>query len=322
MSSSSQVCSQDRAERTGTQHGELKFPLRRVYTHEPEFTCPTASIVESFTSSAGIWVPKIIYGTAWKKSETAHLVATALREGFRGIDTACQPKHYEEPGVGAGIAACLGHGLAREDLYLQTKFTPLSGQDPQRIPYDPEAPVPEQVAQSLEVSLRNLRTDYLDCLVLHSPLSSSAQTQQAWQAMESLVDADKVGQLGISNCYQLRQLQSLHGAARIKPAVLQNRLYADTGYDRDIRAYCRGQGILYQSFWTLTANPQILSHGTITTLGQKYQRTAAQILFRYLTQIDVTPLTGTRSASHMREDLSIFEFQLSERERAELTAIL
>jgi diketogulonate reductase-like aldo/keto reductase len=277
--------------------------------------------VDSFTCAAGIRMPQILYGTAWKKADTERLVASALREGFRGFDTACQPKHYEESGVGAGIAAALAEGLTRDDLYLQTKFTPLSGQDPLRIPYDPGAPIPQQVAQSCEVSLHNLRTDRIDCLVLHSPLPTSRQTHEVWHAMEALVDAGKAGQLGISNCYELRQLESLYNEARIKPAVLQNRFHADTRYDHDIRVYCRKQNIIYQSFWTLTANPHVLSHRTVTTLADKYQRTVAQILFRYLTQIGVAPLTGTRSASHMRDDLAIFEFQLTTAELSRVNAV-
>lgn len=278
--------------------------------------------MDSFTCAAGIRMPQILYGTAWKKADTERLVAAAIRAGFRGFDTACQPKHYEESGVGAGIAAALGHGLMRDDLYLQTKFTPLSGQDPLRIPYDPKAPISQQVAQSCEVSLGNLGTDHLDCLVLHSPLPTSRQTLEAWHAMETLVDAGKAGQLGISNCYQLRQLESLYTEARIKPAVLQNRFHSDTHYDHDLRAYCRKQNIIYQSFWTLTANPHVLSHRTVTALADKYQRTTAQILFRYLTQIGVAPLTGTRSASHMRDDLAIFEFQLTDPELTRVNAAL
>jgi diketogulonate reductase-like aldo/keto reductase len=277
--------------------------------------------VEWLTSAAGIRIPKILYGTAWKKSDTERLVATAIGQGFRGIDTACQPKHYEEAGVGAGVAASLGANLSRADLYLQTKFTGLSGQDPKRIPYDSQAPIPQQVAQSFEVSLRNLRTDYIDCLVLHSPLPSAKQTHEAWAAMEALVDSGKVGQLGVSNCYQLLQLEALYDGARVKPAVIQNRFYADTQYDRNIRAYCRRRHILYQSFWTLTANPRALASPAITALTEKYVRTAPQILFRYLTQIDAVPLTGTSSEPHMRQDLAIFEFQLTAAEIAQLTTL-
>jgi diketogulonate reductase-like aldo/keto reductase len=264
--------------------------------------------------------PNHIYGTAWKKADTARLVRSAICQGFRGFDTACQPKHYDEAGVGAGVAASLNEKLKREDLYLQSKFSPESGQDPMSIPYDPTAPLSVQVAQSCAVSLRNLQTSYLDCLVLHSPLDNPRQTLEVWRAMESLVADAGVRQLGISNC-ELGELRDLHRTARIKPAVVQNRFYADTGYDREIRAFCRKQGISYQSFWTLPANPKVLAHATIADLASKYARTPAQIFFRYLTQIDVAPLIGTKSETHMREDLAIFEFTLSESECAAVQRI-
>jgi len=260
-------------------------------------------------------MPGIIYGTAWKKADTARLVALAIQQGFRGIDTACQPKHYDEAGVGAGVAACLNAGLARGDLHLQTKFTSVSGQDPRRIPYDPRASLPAQVAQSCAASLRNLQTDYVDCLILHSPLATAEQTLAAWRAFESLVDAGTVRQLGISNCYDLAELRHLCQRARIKPAVVQNRFYAETGYDLAIRAFCAEMHIVYQSFWTLSANPHVLAHATLAALASNHKRTAAQILFRYLTQAGVVPLTGTKSETHMREDLAIFDFQLTEAER-------
>jgi diketogulonate reductase-like aldo/keto reductase len=263
------------------------------------------------TSTADVRSPKILYGTAWKKDETEGLVRTALLQGFRGIDTACQPKHYHEAGVGAALRGT----LARTDLYLQTKFTPLSGQDPARIPYDPKASLAEQVRQSLAVSLRNLGTDYLDCLVLHSPLPSRRRTQEVWRTMESMVESREVRQLGISNCYRLEELAALFDSARYKPAVVQNRFYADTGYDREIRAFCRQHGMIYQCFWTLTANPQVLAHRTVRELATKHRRTPAQLLFRYLTQNDIVPLTGTRSEIHMREDLAIFDFELTQLER-------
>ena len=253
-------------------------------------------------------MPRILYGTAWKKNDTEAFVRQAIAAGFRGIDTACQPKHYHEPGVGAAVAAC---GVPRGELFLQTKFTTLSGQDPKRIPYDPDAPLAKQVMQSFETSLRNLRTDYIDSLVLHSPCPSDEQTLEVWRAMEQLVDRGQVKQLGISNCYRLKTLQSLHRGSRVKPAVLQNRFYAETDYDVDLRAFCREQKITYQSFWTLTANPHLLADETVRLLALKYQRNPEQILFRYLTQVEVVPLTGTRSEAHMREDLAIFEFELT-----------
>jgi diketogulonate reductase-like aldo/keto reductase len=263
------------------------------------------------TSAYGLRMPRIIYGTAWKKDRTAALVEQAIGLGFRGIDTACQPKHYNEAGVGEGVAACHERGIDRAELYLQSKFTPLNGHDPVRVPYDPNASLSEQVAQSFQTSLKNLQTPYLDCLVLHSPLASQQHTLEAWQAMELIFHRGGAKQLGISNCYDPLQLEFLYRNANIKPAVIQNRFYAETRYDRTLRDFCRQQRIIYQSFWTLSANPKVLTHATLQTLAAKYQRSAAQIFFRYLSQIDIIPLTGTTSERHMREDLAIFDFELT-----------
>jgi diketogulonate reductase-like aldo/keto reductase len=104
----------------------------------------------------GVRVPRFIYGTAWKADETTRLTALALDQGFRGIDTANQRKHYHEAGVGRGIAEAVKSGLvARDDLFVQTKFTFRRGQD-HRLPYDPKAPISDQVAQSFARSLENL----------------------------------------------------------------------------------------------------------------------------------------------------------------------
>jgi diketogulonate reductase-like aldo/keto reductase len=278
--------------------------------------------VPSTVSAYGVRMPCILYGTAWKKERTAALVETAVRLGFRGIDTACQPKHYHEPGVGAGVAACLREGLRREEFYLQTKFTPADGQDPVSIPYDPETSLAGQVRQSCAVSLRNLRTDYIDCLLLHSPLQPMARLVEVWRAMEALFAAGTVRQLGISNCYRMDVLRALCRTAEVRPAVVQNRLYATTGYDREIREYCLSNRMFYQSFWTLTANAHVLGHRVVRNLALAYDVSPAQVFFRALSHIGVIPLTGTTSAEHMRQDLAIFEFDLKSDEYDAVTALL
>lgn len=160
-------------------------------------------------------MPKLLYGTAWKKERTATLVEMALTLGFKGVDTACQPKHYEEELFGRLFA-----------------------------------------------------------------------------------DAD------------------------IKPSVLQNRFYNESDYDKGIRAFCDKNGVTYQSFWSLTANPHILAAPPLLSLTKKYQKTAAQIFYRYLTQIGIVPLIGSTSESHLREDLEIFGFTLTSDELLEVESLL
>ncbi len=266
-------------------------------------------------------IPAILYGTAWKQAATAELVIQALRLGFRGIDTAGQPRHYHEAGVGEAIAACLDAQLTRGQLYVQTKFTPIDGHDPARIPYDPDAAPAQQVSQSFASSLRNLGTHYVDALILHSPLRRTTEQTEVWRAMEAIAGQGAALRIGISNCYQIGVLERLYRQAEIKPSIVQNRFHAETGHDREIRAFCRDHGTIYQSFWTLTANPHLLAHDSVLRLAKKYQRTPAQILFRVLTQEGIVPLTGTRSAIHMREDLAIFEFEPSADERARVTGL-
>ena len=256
----------------------------------------------------------MIYGTAWKKKHTSSLVETALAQGFVGIDTACQPKHYHEAGVGEGLRRAFSSGIVRDSLFLQTKYTPFRGQDPTNCPYDPSASLSEQVRTSCAVSLQNLGVAVIDSLVLHSPLPELEQTMIVWRAMESLVDTGKVRQLGISNCYNQQVFEYIFSASSIQPSVLQNRFYADSNYDVSLRKFCRDHGVIYQSFWTLTANPHVLRSDIVADCARHYAKTPAQILYRYLTQRQVAPLNGTTSVQHMREDLEIFGFELNERD--------
>ena len=274
------------------------------------------------TTSAGVKMPRIIYGTAWKKDRTADLVEKAIQAGFRGIDTACQPKHYNEPLVGAALQRIKEHGIEREALFLQTKFTPLSGQDPRQVPYDENSPIELQVAQSFEASIKNLQTEYVDSLVLHSPMAPHTLLMKVWNAMENIQKTGGARQLGISNCYHTEVIRSLYADANVKPAVLQNRFYQETGYDANLRHWCTHHGVIYQSFWTLTANPHVLASNAVRTIAQKHKKTEAQIFFRYLSHSGIVPLTGTTSEQHMKEDLSIFEFELSSEDLKNMSLLL
>jgi len=131
-------------------------------------------------------VPDFLYGTAWKEDRTPALTELAVRMGFRGIDTANQRRHYFEAGVGQGLASAYRAGvLTRADLFLQTKFTHQPGQD-HRLPYDAQADLSTQVAQSMASSLEHLGTDHVDSYVLHGPASGSGWTEydaEVWVAM-------------------------------------------------------------------------------------------------------------------------------------------
>ena len=273
-------------------------------------------------SHSGVKMPAIIYGTAWKKEHTRDLVINALQAGFKGIDTAGQPKHYNEPMVGEALQVMQQQGLERESLYLQTKYTPLSSQDPQNLPYDPLSPVAVQVAESFENSVKNLQTPYVDGFILHSPLENHEQSMQAWSAMEDIFKAGHARQLGISNCYDFSEMKAIYNDAEIKPAIVQNRFYSETHYEKELRQWCYENNIVFQSFWSLTANKNLLEGETIKRLAELYRKTAAQIFFRFLTQLNIVPLTGTSSDLHMREDLEIFDFCLADEDVESINCLL
>ena len=277
---------------------------------------------ETHAISHDLKIPKIIYGTAWKKDKTASLVSKAIELGFRGLDTACQPKHYFEPGVGKALSDLKKMGFARDEIFLQTKYTPYPGQDPKNVPYDPSSGLRDQVLQSFSVSLKNLGTDYLDSLVLHSPLNTFDRTIEVWNAMEEIHERSGAKVLGISNCYDLNTLKSLYETVSVKPTILQNRFYQETDFDKDIRKWCLEKNIVYQSFWTLSANQVLLANNDFQSIANQYTKTAPQILFRFLTQIGVAPLTGTTSETHMQEDLSIFDFELSSKHLNQIHGLL
>jgi diketogulonate reductase-like aldo/keto reductase len=267
-------------------------------------------------SIAGVAVPRFLYGTAWKEDETQRLTELALHQGFRGIDTANQRRHYHEAAVGQAIAASISHGLVvRADLFLQTKFTFRRGQD-DRLPYDARAPIATQVAQSFASSLEHLGTDRIDSYVLHGPTNQTGLTPadwEAWRAMEAIHDSGRTRLLGISNV-SLEQLQSLCREARVRPRFVQNRCYADRHWDRRIRDFCAANELIYQGFSLLTANRAALSHPEMARIAERHGRTASQIVFRFALDVGMMPLTGTTDSAHMREDLDIFDFCLDPEE--------
>jgi len=198
-------------------------------------------------------------------------------------------------------------GLRREDLFIQTKFTSFRGQDPNNVPYDESAPIEDQVKESLEVSLRNLKTVYIDSLVLHSPYKRMEDTITAWRVFESFVDDNKVHQLGISNCYDINIFVKLYEEARIKPAVLQNRFYETSKFDVELREYCAKVGVKYQSFWTLTASRAALKTTKIKQIAASKNLTPQTLMYAFMMTLGHTPLSGSTNSGHMAEDVAIME---------------
>jgi diketogulonate reductase-like aldo/keto reductase len=275
-------------------------------------------------SIAGVQVPRFLYGTAWKEEQTQRLTEEALRQGFRGIDTANQRRHYHEAAVGQAVAAAIASGLVtRDELFLQTKFTFRGGQD-HRLPYDPRAPIAAQVEQSFASSLEHLGTAVIDSYVLHGPtqrVGLAAADWQAWRALEALHDSGRARLLGVSNV-SLEQLRRLCEGARVRPHFVQNRCYAVQGWDWDVRQFCAANRLTYQGFSLLTANRAVLAHPEMARTAARHGRTVSQIVFRFALDAGMIPLTGTTDAGHMRADLEVFDFRLGPEEVARIERLV
>ena len=257
-------------------------------------------------SDQSLPIPGFLYGTAWKEDRTQALTELALRMGFRGIDTANQRQHYVEAAVGQALAAACGADVVRrENIFLQTKFTHLRGQD-HRLPYDAEADLSTQVVQSMASSLEHLGTDYVDSYILHGPAAHhgwTAADSEVWTAMIRERDAGRTRLLGVSNV-SLAHLEQMSAFGGEPPRFVQNRCYAVRGWDREVRLFCRERDIIYQGFSLLTANPDVLGHPFVREIAQRNKGTSAQVVFQFARAIGMLPLTGTSDAGHMEQDLA------------------
>ena len=250
-------------------------------------------------------------------------------------------KHYFEQEVGnALLNAYKKLGIAREDLFLQTKFTYAIAQD-HRKPYDENANHSKQVWQSFESSLNHLHTNYIDSYILHGPYNNQGLDSidwETWETMEKLYKQDKVKHLGISNV-NLEQIVELFEKANVKPSFVQNRCFAVMGWDKNIREYCNDNGIKYQGFSLLTANRQFLGgemvelkdrnirklgfidegynknnsnlHPSIQNIISETCKSIQQIIFKFSQQVGMIPITGTCLDLHMKSNLEINDFMLT-----------
>jgi diketogulonate reductase-like aldo/keto reductase len=266
----------------------------------------------ALTAYNHVSLPSFMYGTAWKKEATAQLVQLAVMAGFKAIDTANQLIHYQEALVGEALQALEKQGITRDSLFLQTKFTPLNGQD-HRTPYDASADLTTQVRQSFESSLAHLHTEYLDSYVLHGPYGRRGlgnADREVWAAMEALYQSGKTKMIGISNV-TAEQVAQLCAEATVKPMVVQNRCYAALGWDKEVRDICQAHGIIYQGFSLLTANREVLVDPDLRAIAKRLGTGPAQVIFAFAMHIGMLPLTGTTNPQHMKEDLQAEQLILS-----------
>ena len=179
------------------------------------------------------------------------------------------------------------------------------------MPYDKNSQIEDQVKTSFETSLDHFATNYIDSLVLHSPMGTMEETVRVRRVFEEFQKNQQVRFLGISNCYDIKYLKALYETGTVKPTFVQNRFYGKTNFDKEIRKFCKEKQIRYQSFWTLTANPSILKHPNVIDFSHTHHKTSEQIFYKFVQSLGIIPLSGTTNTNHMRDDLQLGDFELT-----------
>lgn len=241
----------------------------------------------------------LMYGTADKGEETPSAVINAIRSGFRGFDTANQPGNFREDLLGDAIQSSQ---IAREKLFLQTKFVAAAEQHAEDTPYDRAAEIPQQVEQSISSSLKKLRIHYIDSLLLNGAYPTDDDTLLAWRAMEKAYDAGQVMMLGVAN-FEIAKLNWLYSVSRIKPHVLQSPFLLERGggWDRSLRQFCVKNSIWYQGYSIITGNRHMISTPVVNSMAGRQGSTPEAVLLQYASSLGVSIVSGPRQKLHMHE---------------------
>ncbi|KAK4185399.1 Aldo/keto reductase [Podospora australis] len=216
-----------------------------------------------------------------------------------GVDTANYPTAYDEPLSGKGIARALASGVVkRDELFIQSNFTPLSAHDKTKIPFNLDQKMEDQIKESIAQTFEDLGVDSLDAFILHAPFENEDDNVAAWKIFETYV-SDKFRHLGVSN-FSLAQLQKVYSNALVKPVIVQNRFQKKTVYDHEVRKFCKEHGITYQSFAMLKNNPEILESDVVARVADK-----------------LSVLNGTTKVERMQKDLQMTTKVLGDGEQLE-----
>ena len=241
----------------------------------------------------GVEMPVLGYGVFQVPPETCErCVSEAISVGYRLIDTA--QAYYNEEGVGRAITRC---GVPRSQLFLTTKIWITNAGE-------------EKAAASIDESLRKLRTDYIDLLLIHQPFSDYTGT---WRAMEKAVREGKVRAIGLSNFYPDRFVDMAE-YAEIKPAV--NQLKTNVFSQQwDAEAEMKPYGTHIMAWGPLAqGDPDLQSNLVLAGLAEKYGKTPQQVALRYLVQRDIIAIPKSTHVERMKQNLDVFDFALTPEE--------
>ena len=248
--------------------------------------------METIILSNGVEMPLLGYGVYLvSPEECERCVLDAISTGYRLIDTA--QAYYNEEGVGEATTKC---GVPRSDLFIVTKvWITNTGED--------------NAARSIDESLRKLRTDYIDLLLIHQPYGD---VYGSWRAMEKAYRDGKARAIGVSN-FQKGRFYDFAYHADVKPMV--NQLQCNTAMQQNgMQPYLAEYGTKMMAWGPLggQGSDAIFSNETLKSIGLKYGKTASQVALRWLTQRGIVAIPKSTHRERMTENLDIFDFSLAD----------
>ena len=265
------------------------------------------SIHDTYTLNNGVKVPCIAFGT-YKAAEgnSADIIAAAIDEGYRYFDTA---SFYETEEYLA--EAIQKSGLPREDFFIATKLWK------EEMGY-------EETLAAFERSSKRLNTDYIDLYLIHWPKPTHDYEDwkqlniDTWKALEKLYKEGKVRAIGVSN-FLPHHLDNLFENCEIKPMVDQIEYHP--GYTQEATVqYCKQHDILVQA-WSPIARGRILQDVTLIEMAEKYSVSVAKLALRFCIQNEVLPLPKASSKERMRENMDLFDFEISDEDMKRIVTI-
>ena len=242
----------------------------------------------------GIKMPIIGLGTwTFTNEEAEEAVYIAIKNGYRLIDTA---QYYgDEIGVGKGVRKAIEEGIVkREDIFVTSKIYASTDHN-----------------KAIEKSLNNLDLDYIDLLLIHQP---GFDDKGLYQTMEKYYKEGKLKAIGISNYYTKEAIDEVLSYAEIVPAVIQNEnhIYYQ---NNELQEYVKQYGIIIESWYPFGGRghtSENFNNEVIKELAEKYNKTSAQIILRWQLQAGYIAIPGSRNPDHIKENISIFDFELSD----------
>ena len=256
--------------------------------------------MQYITLRNGVKMPALGYGVYQvDPAECERCVADALAVGYRSVDTA-QAYHNEE-GVGNAVAKS---GVPREELFLTTKvWISNAGY--------------ERAKASIDSSLKKLRTDYIDLLLIHQPFGDYYGT---WRAMEEAYKAGKLRAIGVSNFYPDR-LTDICLYAEIAPMVNQVETHVFQ-QQKGAHAVMQKYGVAHESWGPFAeGRKDFFQNPVLKEVGDKYGKTAAQVALRYVIQSEVVVIPKSTHRERMKENFEVFNFALTDGDMAKIAAL-